>query len=245
MKSKLATALGLFIFTSTLCSTARAVDLSFSQLITPPSAAMAGTAPWLNVNIVDTATPGTVAVTVSANLTGAQTLTGLWLNIPSVAGALTSFTLDPAANGSGEDPFAFAAINVAPSAGQSGVSTLQNTHPAGTTQAQVGDYNLFLRFPNAGSTFQTNESESFNLVANAGSGLTAGSFLAQSLQNPGGNPNPPYYALASFTNAGGVGGSGTAFVAANVVAVPEPQTYVLMIAGLGLLGFAAQRKHAR
>lgn len=31
--------------------------------------------------------------------------------------------------------------------------------------------------------------------------------------------------------------------AVNVVAVPEPETYVLMLAGLGLVGFAARGKH--
>lgn len=237
-------ALGLAGVAACGVSNAAVIDLPFAQVVTPPSVAMAGPAPWLDVMIADTATVGTVAVTVTASLIGAQTLTGIWLNIPSVAGALTSFTLDPAANGSGEDPLAFAAINAAaPTNTQSAVDTTQDIHPTGATKAQVGDYNLYLRFANnAGSAFQGTETETFNLVANPGSGLNANSFLFTSAQTAGGKPNPPYFALASFTNADGSSGnpgSGIAYIAS---AVAEPDGHVLMLAGLGLLGLVVLRR---
>ena len=133
----------------------------------------------------------------------------------------------------------FAGINVIPPGNQSGIHTTQDLHPANVTKAQVGDYNVLLRFAsNAGSAFQDHESETFNLDYNASSGLTASSFLLRSSQTPAGLPNPPFYALASFTNAGGAGGSGIAYIAA----VPEPATYMLMLAGvLGLFGLMARR----
>ena len=225
-------------------SNAAVVEFSFANVVTPPSATMAGSAPWLNVKIADTATAGTVAVTVSSSLTGSQTLTGIWLNIPAVAVALTSFSVtDTDGNGSGESPMAFAGIDAAPTNTQSGAHKLQDLHPTGTTKAQVGDYNLLLRFANnAGSAFQTNESETFNLVSNANSGLTASSFLFRSSQTAGGLPNPPFYSVASFTNAGGTGGSGIAYVAA--VPVPEPETYALILAGLGMVGFLVRRRRS-
>lgn len=38
------------------------------------------------------------------------------------------------------------------------------------------------------------------------------------------------------------GNSGSILVNVNVAAVPEPETYVMMLAGLGLIGFAARRR---
>jgi hypothetical protein len=70
MQSKLAALLAAGLSGIALCSVSNAavVDFSFTNVITPPSAAMAGSAPWLDVKIADTATPGTLAVTVTANL---------------------------------------------------------------------------------------------------------------------------------------------------------------------------------
>ena len=236
-------ALGLASFALVGTAQAAVVDFSFGQLVVPPSAAMAGPGPWLDVQIADTATAGTVSVTVSAALTGSQTLTGIWLNLPGATGALSSFTLDPGVNGSGEDPFGFAALNAAaPTTSESAVDSVQNIHPTGTTKAQVGDYNVYLRFANnAGAAFQTNESETFNLVANPSSGLSASSFLSTSAQTAGGAPNPPFYALASFTNAGGLAGSGIAYVAA-LPAVPETDALALLLAGLVALHVRPRRK---
>ena len=233
--------MGLIAAAACGLSNAAPVEFLFDAAVTPPSAAMAGAAPWLDVTIADTATPGTVAVTVTTSLIGSQTLTGIWLNIPTVAGAVTAFSItDTDGNGSGEDPMAFAAINADPTNTQSGIHAAQDLHPTGTTKSQVGDYNVLLRFANnAGSAFQDHETETFNLVSNANSGLTASSFLFGSSQTAGSLPNPPFYAVASFTNAGGTGGSGIAYIAS---AVPEADAVALMLAGLGLLGTHLRRR---
>jgi hypothetical protein len=246
MKSKCAALIAAGLVGACLCgaSNAAVVEFSFSQVITPPSVAMAGAAPWLNVKIADTATPGTVSVTIAASLIGAQTLTGIWLNAPTVAAGVTGFTTtDTDGNGTGEDPMVFAVIDANPTNAQSAFHTTQNLHPGAATKAQVGDYNILLRFANsAGSAFQGNETETFNLVANTNSGLTASSFLFRSSQTAGGLPKPPFYALASFTNADGASGnpgSGIAYIAA--IPVPEPGVYALMLAGLVWAGFVSLR----
>jgi hypothetical protein len=149
MRSKFAALIAGGLAGVAICgaSNAAVVELSFSQVIAPPSVAMAGTAPWLNVKIEDTATPGTVALTVAASLIGAQTLTGIWLNVPKVAAAVTSFTsTDTDGNGTGEDPMAFAAIDASPTNSQSAFHTTQNLHPGGTTKAQAGDSQFQFRY---------------------------------------------------------------------------------------------------
>ena len=242
MKSKIAALLTAGLTGVALCSMVNAavVEFAFNTDVIPPSVPMAGTGPWLDIKFTDTLTPGTVAVSVTANLIGAQTLTGIWLNLsPSLAGALTSFGAS-GASGTGEAPGAFAAIDAAPSNTQSGIHKLQDLGPSGATKAQVGNYNVQLRFPNSGGTFQLAESETFNLVS---PGLTANSFLFTASQTAGGFPTPAPYALASFTNADGTtGGAGSGIAYISATPVPEPEMYVLMLAGLGLAGVLARRR---
>ncbi len=216
---------------------AATVGYSFSQLVnfagTP-----GGSAPWLDLVISDTATAGTVSVTITANLTGVQTLTGLWLST-SAAGTLTSGLTTANGTGSGESPQAFAAYNAAPSNTQSGVSGSQNLNPIPV--AQGGSYNILFRFQNnASAAFQGTETRTFDLIGGASSGLTAQSFVMLAGQTSGGQPSPRPYALASFTNFGGTGGSGVGYVA-SVSPVPEPGTLALMLAGAGILALRLRR----
>jgi hypothetical protein len=83
------------------------------------------------------------------------------------------------------------------------------------------------------------QSGQFNFTG-SGSGLTNGESVSWTWSAPVIVPGP----AAFFAEVQGVtitGADGTLFYAP-VTTVPEPQTYVLMLAGLGVLGFLARRR---
>jgi hypothetical protein len=183
-----------------------------------------------------------VNVTITGTLVGQQTLTGVWLNTGSAD--VSSINLDPLLPDTGPDPSSFAAINTTPSNTESGFRSAKDLKPAGATFAQVGGYNIQLRFPNSGATssFQGTEVANFNIVANLTSGLTANSFFTRAAPNQGGSPNAPPYALISLTNADGstgTAGSGIAYIAA----VPEPHSLLILLLGIVALGVRAAAGH--
>ena len=47
---------------------------------------------------------------------------------------------------------------------------------------------------------------------------------------------------AYVTQRYGYGNTNTVFTVTNIAPVPEPETYAMLLAGLGLLGFIARRK---
>jgi hypothetical protein len=214
------------------------VTINFDTVARYTSAeAILGSAPWLTATITDLA-PGSVRVTVNALLSGSgsppQTLTGIWLNVPNAVGAgLTSLLATPG-SGTGVNPMAFGA-------GGSTFSALQDTTPSGATAAQVGRYNIFLRFTNNGTTsFQGTESQTFDLT---GTGLTAASFFALAAQTGAGLPSPSYYALAALTNAAGTAGSGIAYISSlNATLAPVPLPAGILLLASGLLGLVAKRR---
>jgi len=228
----------LMFSASVLCSSAlhaATVNLSFdtvAQSNASPSNVMSGT--WATLQIVDT-TPGTVSLTVNTFLPAntSTTLTGIWLSVPSaVTAGLTSVSLTTG-TGTGQNPFSFTAGST--------FSTTQTTVPSGSTGAVAGKYNLYLKFPNSAPGFQGTETETFSLTGSGGAGLSAASFSALAAQTAGGLPNPDFYAMASFTNAGGTGGSGIAYVGA----VPLPASAWLFGSGLfGLAGSARRKSQA-
>lgn len=224
------------------CGTARAamVELSFDYVaaLNPPTTTIAGTSPWLNVQISDTATPGTVSVTVAGAMVNSfsppQTLTGIWLNIPSLAAGLTNLTVT-GGSGTGQAPLALGS--------GSDFSQTQSLLPSGTTADTVGKYNIFLKFPNSGSStsFQDHQTETFNLTGAGTSILTANAFYALSLPK---NSGPSYYALAAITNANGSAPGGIAYIAPSLAAVPTPTAWILMLSGIGVLGIRLAKPQA-
>lgn len=64
-----------------------------------------------------------------------------------------------------------------------------------------------------------------------------------SAQTPGAFTPGTYYFEVTGTGAGTSGGR-FAYTASAVSAVPEPETYALLLAGLGLVGFVASRRRA-
>jgi hypothetical protein len=221
-------------------ASAAVVEFNYANVV---GGTLGGAPPWLRVKIEDAAAD-TLKFTVTSLLgstpaLATQTLTGLWFNIPSVANSpstsLTSLIFGPA-TGTGVAPSAFVApIFSVPAGNQSGVVNTSSLLPAGLTAAQVGRFDLVLRFPNNPPAFQGSAQEVFTLVANPGSGLDASDF-ALSTPTAGG---ASFYSVASFTNANGTA-SGTAFVTASPV--PVPAALWLLASGLGVFSVFRRRR---
>jgi hypothetical protein len=216
---------------------AHAALVQFSYGTPQTATVMAGTGPWLDVNIADQGTSGTLTLTVTSHFTGTQTLTGLWFNVdPTVASGIASFSFGPTTlSGGGIAPTDFAAA-----ASPSAFTATASQNPSGVGPAVVGSYDLLIRFAN----FQQNSAAStataiFNLTA-AGAGasaFTANSFVPSA---PSAAGRPTFFSVASFTNAGGSGGTGNAFLTPS--AVPLPAGQWLMLPGLAALGWVASRR---
>jgi hypothetical protein len=176
--------------------------------------------------------PNEVALTLTAAMTGKQTITGLWLNatgLPSL-----QFAASPTATGPAT-PLAFGS-------GGSGYSATQTLVPAGD-QRLTGAYDVFVKLPNSGAaSLQGAASETFYLT---GTGLSASLFDLTAAQKQGA-PNPDYFGLIGVTNVLGSAGSGIGyFGATSVSAVPLPAAFPLLLAGVGGLGLFRRRRSLR
>jgi hypothetical protein len=79
----------------------------------------------------------------------------------------------------------------------------------------------------------------------SGTGLTASAFYALSQQTSGGQPPAPYYAVATLTNADGLGSGGIAVVGAlTATVVPLPAGWPLLLSGVGMLTGVIRRRDA-
>jgi hypothetical protein len=227
---------------------AATVEFSFNNVIqtSPSTASMAGTAPWMDLKISDTASPGTLLFDVnSLNLTPNQRLTGLFLNLPTAITAnLTSVGVsavtatNPANATPNNSPVTFAG-NPANLGSNSAWSSTQNL--TGATAQNGGSFDFYIKFPATATAVSAGAGtnplgETFQLTF-AGSSLpTAASFLTTSLPSNVGRPS--YYAVAAFTNSDGI--TGNAWISASPV--PEPESLAMLLAGLALVGTVATRR---
>jgi len=73
-------------------------------------------------------------------------------------------------------------------------------------------------------------------IISGGSGFNAASFLNYSLSDP--NQKGPYLAVVQVAGAG----SPWLYSSSFTHAIPEPETYAMLLAGLALMGFVARRR---
>lgn len=131
---------------------------------------------------------------------------------------------------------ALGSLGFAPGSG-SGFTLSANSCTGGmgcNTQKADGDgfYDIVFQFPtSAGARFEAGETFSWLI---SGSGLTESNF---NWESEGSSGNGSFFAAAHVQ---GIGANGS--LSGWVGAVPEPETYALMLAGLGLLGFVARRR---
>lgn len=126
-------------------------------------------------------------------------------------------------------PLAFAALAMSTMLGGSGQNILNEFGPQ--------------HFKSAGPGGSTNASGSPKNTGNAGlAGAIAGDVPAGGTQTAGATPgntgNPPLSGIPT-------GGFEASFVPSSTSAVPEPQTYALMMAGLGVVGWLQRRRKPR
>jgi hypothetical protein len=155
-----------------------------------------------------------VQVTLTGDLTGQQTITGLWLDAVGLSSISIGNASGPAV------PFAIGSGST--------YSVTQTTVPNGS-KALTGAYDLYVKFANNGASasLQGTASESFTLT---GTGLSASLFATPAAQTSG-QPSPDFDAMMAVTNDLGTAGSGTGYFGA-VTPVPLPAALPLVIAGL-------------
>lgn len=85
--------------------------------------------------------------------------------------------------------------------------------------------------------------ESFTGAGNSGFSFSLDAASALALQSVLDQPGSGSYVLGVSASAGlATGGPETIFAVAALSPIPEPESYAMMLAGLGLLGFMARRK---
>jgi len=220
----------------TTMSVARA-EVSFGFNIVINGDTPSSTRPWLIATFEDIAL-GDVRMTLTNNMSAGAFVDSLVFN--SILSGPLSFA------------------NNTPGTSTASVTKSSNETLDGGANIKAGLFNIAFQFPvsNAGGfRFSGGEVSQWEIT---GAGLTASNFLKVSLANA--NTFGGLYYMAAHVQGIPVLGGGTtggsigaeprlppaifaAFAAtAAIAAIPEPEIYAAMLAGLGLLGFAARRR---
>ena len=221
----------------TTMSVARAGVVSFGFNFVINGDAPTGTRPWLIATFEDIAL-GDVRMTLTNNMSAGAFVDSLVFN-SILSGPLTFVNNTP--------------VTSTASVTKSATQTLD-----GGANIKAGLFNIAFQFPvsNAGGfRFSGGEVLQWEIT---GAGLTASNFLKVSLGNANMFGGPYYMAahvqgipvLGGGTTGGSIGAeprlppaSFAAFAAtADIAAIPEPEIYAAMLAGLVLLGFAVRRR---
>jgi len=220
----------------TTMSVARA-EVSFGFNIVINGDTPSSTRPWLIATFEDIAL-GDVRMTLTNNMSAGAFVDSLVFN--SILSGPLSFA------------------NNTPGTSTASVTKSSNETLDGGANIKAGLFNIAFQFPvsNAGGfRFSGGEVSQWKIT---GAGLTASNFLKVSLANANTFGGPYYMAahvqgipvLGGGTTGGSIGAEPrlppaifAAFaVTAAIAAIPEPEIYAAMLAGLGLLGFAARRR---
>ena len=207
-------------------------DVTFNLSTTINGTSPVGATPWLTATFEDIAA-GDVKLTLTNNLLSGQFITDVLFNskLDSTGLTFTEFN-------AGAPPTVLSVTQ----------SATQNL--TGGSQIKGGGYNIDINYDNSPpvNRFGT-QGGTVSIFEITGAGLTAANFLKPSLDN-GSMFGGPYYMAADVlgipagtdgqTISGSIGDT-FAFVG-TTSAVPEPETYAMMLAGLGLMGFVAMRR---
>jgi len=221
----------------TTMSVARAEVVSFGFNIVINGDTPSGTRPWLIATFEDI-TAGDVRMTLTNNMSASVFVDSLVFN--SILSGPLNFS------------------NNTPGTSTASITKSATQTLDGGANIKAGLFNIAFQYPvsNAGGfRFSGGEVSQWEIT---GTGLTASNFLKVSLANAnmfGG----PYYMAAHVQGIPALGGGTTggsigaeprlppaAFAAfastAAIAAIPKPEIYAALLAGLGLLGFVASRR---
>lgn len=181
--------------------------------------APAGSTPWVTATFHDVA-PGDVVLTVTNTMPAGQ--------------FVDQFVFDSII-----DPTTLAFNNLTtPPPLVISLTTSPTQSLTGGANMKAGLFNVWIDYATADAgRFKGGMVSVWNIT---GTGLTSSNFLLRSIDD-GHMVNGPYY-MAAHVQGIPVPGDGT--TSASIGAIPEPETYAMLLLGLGFMGFVMKRRNA-